>query len=92
VSRHTPQKPGISATDKQKWPGFFRRLAAIFYDLFLLLAVLFLATAIELPFNAGEAFQPEHISILSGCFLSAFYFMAGFGRMEAKPWAFAAGK
>lgn len=40
-------------------PGFFRRLAAIMYDLFLLLAVLFVATAILLPLNAGKAFTSE---------------------------------
>ena len=36
-------------------PGFFRRLAAIGYDSILLIAVLFAATAILLPFNSGEA-------------------------------------
>ncbi len=37
-------------------PGFFRHLAIITYDALLLLALLFLATAIALPFNQGEAF------------------------------------
>ena len=37
-------------------PGLFRLLAAIVYDLILLLAVLFAATALVLPLNAGEAF------------------------------------
>jgi len=37
-------------------PGFFRRLAIITYDSLLLIALLFLATAIILPFNSGEAF------------------------------------
>jgi uncharacterized RDD family membrane protein YckC len=37
-------------------PNLLRRLAAIFYDLLLLLSVLFVATALILPFNAGEAF------------------------------------
>lgn len=37
-------------------PGFFRRMAAIVYDAFLLAAVLFAATAAILPFNAGVAF------------------------------------
>ncbi len=36
-------------------PGFFRRLAAQIYDLLLLIAVLFLATALLLPFTAGMA-------------------------------------
>lgn len=37
-------------------PGFFRRMAIITYDSLLLIALLFLATAILLPFNGGEAF------------------------------------
>ena len=38
-------------------PGFFRCLAIITYDSLLLIALLFLATAIVLPFNDGEAFS-----------------------------------
>lgn len=46
------KKPG-----KEKLsPGFFRHMAIIAYDALLLLAILFLATAIVLPFNDGEAF------------------------------------
>lgn len=41
-------------------PGFLRHIAAVFYDAFLLLAILFLAVAIALPVNHGEAFTPEH--------------------------------
>ncbi|HIF55229.1 MAG: RDD family protein [Methylococcales bacterium] len=37
-------------------PGFFRHLAIMVYDTFLLLASLFLATGIIVPFNQGEAF------------------------------------
>jgi uncharacterized RDD family membrane protein YckC len=40
-------------------PSFFRRLAAIFYDSCLLLAIWFIATAIILPFNHGIAFRAE---------------------------------
>lgn len=40
-------------------PGLIRRLAAIFYDLCLLFAVCFVATALLLPFNAGEAFSGD---------------------------------
>jgi uncharacterized RDD family membrane protein YckC len=40
-------------------PGLFRRLAAIVYDLLLLGAVLFAATAAILPFNSGDAFRPD---------------------------------
>lgn len=34
-------------------------MGAVLYDALLLLAVLFLATALALPFNAGQAFSPE---------------------------------
>jgi len=45
-------KPGH---DLKSTPGFLRRLAAQIYDLLLLIALLFLATALLLPFTAGEA-------------------------------------
>jgi uncharacterized RDD family membrane protein YckC len=40
-------------------PSFFRYTAIIFYDALLLLAVLFFATLLILPFNAGIAFSRE---------------------------------
>ncbi|HSN22745.1 MAG TPA: RDD family protein [Methylomicrobium sp.] len=40
-------------------PGLFRRLAAVVYDSFLLIAVLFVATAAILPLNAGVAFTSK---------------------------------
>lgn len=40
-------------------PGFLRRLAVVVYDLLLLIAVLFVATALSLPLNNGAAFSPE---------------------------------
>jgi len=42
-------------------PSFLCRLAIVFYDLLLLIALLFLATALLLPFNAGEAFTREQL-------------------------------
>ena len=53
-----PKKPGL-ADNRAAIPGFFYRFAAIVYDLFLLVAVLFLATALVLPFNGGEAFTSQ---------------------------------
>lgn len=41
-------------------PSLIRRFAAIIYDLLLLISVLFVATALILPFNAGQAFNPQH--------------------------------
>lgn len=50
-----PDVPGDKA------PGFFRRLAAVCYDTLLLIAVLFVATAIVLPFNGGKAFSEDQL-------------------------------
>lgn len=40
-------------------PNLMRRFAAIIYDLLLLISVLFVATALILPFNAGQAFKAQ---------------------------------
>lgn len=40
-------------------PGFFRRLGALVYDALLLFGVLFAATFLILPFNAGEPFSRD---------------------------------
>lgn len=53
-------KPG---RDVPTAPGFFRRLAAQIYDLLLLLALLFLATALLLPFTTGEAVGTHRLLI-----------------------------
>jgi uncharacterized RDD family membrane protein YckC len=41
-------------------PGLLRRLAALVYDLLLLLAVLAAATVCWLPFTGGQAVTPDH--------------------------------
>ncbi|MEQ1635647.1 MAG: RDD family protein [Methylococcales bacterium] len=51
-----PIKP-VSALSAR--PGLLRRLAAVFYDSLLLLGIFFVATAIILPLNAGQAFNPS---------------------------------
>ena len=50
-------------TPKRPAPGFLRRLAAQLYDIFLLVAILFLATAILLPFTSGESISEQQILI-----------------------------
>ena len=47
--------------DQSNFPavGLFRRLMAIFYDIFLLTAILFLATALVNATNSGEAIDQE---------------------------------
>ena len=40
--------------------GLLRRLAALFYDSLLLLALWFVATAVLLPFTGGDAVAPNN--------------------------------
>ena len=48
----------MPADNTVRCAGLFRRLLAIIYDLFLLVAILFVATAIAMVFNQGEAIKP----------------------------------
>ena len=59
-------------------PGLLRRLGTIVYDALLLLAVLFFATAILLPFNAGEAFSSKHVFYPAYLIIVSFLFYAWF--------------
>jgi len=45
------------STADQRYAGFFRRLFAIFYDCFLLIAILFAVTAIATALNHGKAIE-----------------------------------
>ncbi|MFA5984219.1 MAG: RDD family protein [Methylococcaceae bacterium] len=64
-------------------PGLLRRLAAAVYDLFLLIALLFFATALLLPFNQGLAFTPRqfyypaYLFLVSGLFYTWFWTHGG---------------
>jgi uncharacterized RDD family membrane protein YckC len=64
-------------------PGLLRHLAVIIYDFLLLIAVLFLATAILLPFNGGEAFTNHkilyslYLLAVSFCFYGWFWTHGG---------------
>jgi len=79
----TENKPLKSGNDTMSEPGFFRRLAAILYDLLLLIALLFVATALLLPLNAGEAFTtqqffyPFYLLIISFLFYAWFWTHGG---------------
>ncbi len=63
---------------RSAYVGLFRRLLAIFYDSFLLIAILFIVSAIATALNNGKAIEPGHalypvfIFILFG--LSYLYF------------------
>lgn len=43
----------------QRYAGLFRRLFAIFYDSFLLIAILFIVSAIATVLNSGKAIEPS---------------------------------
>ena len=80
-AKNTWQKPGHDLVPK---PGFFCRLAVIFYDLLLLIALLFVATALLLPLNAGEAFisaqqffYPLYLLLVSFLFYAWFWTHGG---------------
>lgn len=74
-TKNISPKPGNDPASK---PGFFRRLAAIFYDLLLLIAVLFVATAVLLPLNAGNAFTSRQFFFPIYLLLVSFFFYAWF--------------
>jgi uncharacterized RDD family membrane protein YckC len=59
-------------------PGLLRRLAAIVYDLLLLVAILFVATAALLPFNSGEAFTSKQFFYPVYLFSVSFLFYGWF--------------
>ncbi|MCK9394996.1 MAG: RDD family protein [Methylobacter sp.] len=73
--KNTLQKPGNTPISK---PGFLRRLTATFYDLLLLIAVLFVATALLLPLNGGVAFSAQQFFFPLYLLLVSFFFYAWF--------------
>jgi uncharacterized RDD family membrane protein YckC len=83
LSLSKPKPPKTSGVDITSTPGFWRRFAAIVYDFLLLLAVLFLATALLLPFNNGEAFTSGqtfysiYLSVISFVFYGWFWTHGG---------------
>ena len=61
--------------ERNQSPGFFRYLAIVSYDSLLLVALLFLATALILPFNSGEAFTSNQYFFSAYIiFVSFFYY------------------
>lgn len=74
--------------------GLFRRIFAIFYDGFLLLAILFIVTAISNALNNGSAIEPENIfyplyimTILCLCyFYFAWFWIHGGQSLGMKTW------
>jgi uncharacterized RDD family membrane protein YckC len=80
IGKNHLKNPGAERNSK---PGLLRRLAVILYDALLLLAVLFLATAVALPFNAGQAFSsgqfayPVYLLVISFLFYGWFWTRGG---------------
>jgi uncharacterized RDD family membrane protein YckC len=64
--------------DFTKPPSIFRRLAAITYDLLLLIAVLFLATLITLPLQENDYFQSSSWGYKVYLFFVSFLFYGWF--------------
>lgn len=64
-------------------PGLLRRFSAMVYDALVLLAILFLATAVALPLNYGEAFAstqffyPVYLLVVSFLFFGWFWTHGG---------------
>jgi len=63
-------------TTEAKPANLFKRLAALFYDSLLLLALWFIATAILLPLHGGEAF-PTNNPLLTTYYLFISFFFYG---------------
>jgi uncharacterized RDD family membrane protein YckC len=59
-------------------PSLLRRLAAIFYDSLLLIAVWFVLTAFALPLTAGEAVPAGNLLYRFYLLLTALIFFGGF--------------
>jgi uncharacterized RDD family membrane protein YckC len=74
-TKNTRQKLGNGSISK---PSFLRRLTAIIYDLLLLIALLFVATALLLPLNGGEAFTAQQFFFPLYLLLVSFFFYAWF--------------
>ena len=70
--------PDTTIPDKTTNVGLFRRIFAIFYDGFLLIAILFIVSAVATAFNQGKAietddiFYPLYVLVVFG--LSYLYF------------------
>jgi len=77
-----------------KYPGLFRRLFAIFYDSFLLLAILFIISGIAMALNHGKAIEPDNpyfplyfIVVFTACFqYFSWFWIHGGQTLGMKTW------
>jgi len=76
---HTRTVTAMSDTDNPPEPAsLLRRLAALFYDSLLLLAIWFIATAILLPLTGGEAIQANNPLLSTYLLFISFFFYGWF--------------
>jgi uncharacterized RDD family membrane protein YckC len=81
-----------SIEPKRQYAGLFRRLFAIFYDCFLLTAILFIVSAIATALNHGEAIQPRYrhyLFLVLFCFsylYFAWFWIHGGQSLGMKTW------
>ena len=68
------------ANNPARAAGLLRRLAALFYDSLLLLALWFIATALLLPFTGGEAVAPNNPLLPTYLLFISFFFYGWFWR------------
>jgi uncharacterized RDD family membrane protein YckC len=61
-----------------KAASLFKRLAALFYDTLLLLALWFIAVAVLLPLNHGKAFAPHNPLLTTYLLFISFFFYGWF--------------
>ncbi|HHJ34613.1 MAG TPA: RDD family protein [Gammaproteobacteria bacterium] len=86
--------PPENPTQARRYAGLFRRLFAIFYDIFLLTAILLVIAAIAMQLNHGKAietsddFRPLYILFMFGiCYLYfAWFWMHGGQTLGMKTW------
>ncbi|PCI21507.1 MAG: hypothetical protein COB62_03300 [Piscirickettsiaceae bacterium] len=64
--------------DIENPPGLIRRLAVMLYDGLLIIALFFVATIALLPFNQGEAFQPNSLAYSIYLLVVSFLFYGWF--------------
>jgi uncharacterized RDD family membrane protein YckC len=77
-----------------KYPGLFRRLFAIFYDCFLLLAILFIISGIAMALNHGKAIEPDNLffplyvlAVVTACFqYFSWFWIHGGQTLGMKTW------
>lgn len=68
----------IEKSDTLRPAGLFKRLAALIYDSLLLLAVLFISTAVLLPFTQGEAIGSGNPLMSTYLLFLSFFFYGWF--------------